>query len=93
LSELFHLRDDEFISSSTSPETREIHGQSSSKMSSKKTLSIGDKVPFIELYDDRNVLTGIPLQTGQYTVLFFYPIVTIIPKLLQYKDLAPAIDF
>jgi len=42
-------------------------------MSSKKTLSIGDKVPYIELFDDRNVLTGIPLQTRQYTVLFFYP--------------------
>lgn len=42
-------------------------------MSSKKTLSIGDKVPYIELYDDRNSLIGIPLQTRQYTVLFFYP--------------------
>lgn len=42
-------------------------------MSSKKTLSIGDKVPYIELYDDRNMLIGIPLQTRQYTVLFFYP--------------------
>lgn len=51
-------------------------------MSSKKILSVGDKVPFIELYDDRNVLTGIPLQNGQYTVLFFYPIVTMITKLL-----------
>lgn len=51
-------------------------------MSSKKILSVGDKVPFIELYDDRNVLTGIPLQNGQYTVLFFYPIVTMVPNLL-----------
>lgn len=64
----------------------------SSKMSSKKTLSIGDQVPYIELYDDRNVLIGIPLQARQYTVLFFYPIVTIAPKLLYDIDLAPAID-
>jgi hypothetical protein len=43
-------------------------------MSSKKLIKIGDKVPFIELYDDRNILTGIPLQVSVYTVLFFYPI-------------------
>jgi len=43
-------------------------------MSSKKLLKVGDKVPYIELYDDRNVLTGIPLQNGVKTVLFFYPI-------------------
>ena len=42
-------------------------------MSSKKTLRIGDKVPVFELYDDRNLLTRIPLREPRWTVLFFYP--------------------
>ena len=62
--------------------TRENHDKSSSKNSSKKMLQIGDKVSVIELYDDRNVLTRIPLEKGQYTVLFFYPINTSMSKML-----------
>ena len=62
--------------------TRENHDKSSSKNSSKKMLQIGDKVPVIELYDDCNVLTRIPLEEGQYTVLFFYPINTSLSNLL-----------
>jgi len=62
--------------------TRENHGKGSSKSSSKKVPQIGDKVPVIELYDDCNVLTRIPLEKGQYTVLFFYPINTSLPNLL-----------
>ena len=42
-------------------------------MSSKKTLQIGDKVPVFELYDDRNMLTRMPLREPRWTVLFFYP--------------------
>lgn len=56
-------------------------------------LQIGDKVPVIELYDDRNVLTRIPLEKGQYTVLFFYPINTSLSNLFKNKSLAFAIDF
>jgi len=62
--------------------TRENHDKNSSKSSSKKMLQIGDIVPVIELYDDRNVLTRIPLEKGQYTVLFFYPINTSMSKML-----------
>jgi len=54
---------------------------------------IGKKAPAFKIQDDAGETVTLASLKGEWVVLFFYPIVTIIPKLLQYKDLAPAIDF